>query len=258
MSIYSELVETTANAGFAKVNLLKNKPIAYLLLSAMAGFFVGLGIFLLITVGGQLAGTPAVKIGIGISFGIALSLVIMVGSELFTGNNFILTVSALEKKVTWLDSVLIWLSSYIGNLLGSLFAAWLYVSAGLAKGKTAAFVLKVAEAKMSMPENELFFRGVLCNILVCLAVLTALKMKSESGKLIMIFWCLYAFITCGYEHSIANMTLLTVALLIEHSANISVSGFIYNLSYVTLGNFVGGSLFLGLGYWLIGKNGKTT
>lgn len=257
MSVYNELVNTTANAGVAKVSLLKEKPAQYLLLSAMAGFFVGLGIFLLLTVGGQLAGTPAVKIGIGISFGIALSLVIMVGSELFTGNNYILTISALEKKVSWLDALYIWAASYIGNFAGSVFAAWLFVSAGLAKGKTAAFVLKVAEAKMTMPANELFFRGILCNILVCLAVLTALKMKSESGKLIMIFWCLYAFITCGYEHSIANMTLLSVALLIEHVQTISVGGLFNNLVFVTLGNFVGGAVFLGLGYWFIGKNAKT-
>lgn len=81
-------------------------------------------------------------------------------------------------------------------------------------------------------------RGILCNILVCLAVWCFFKLKSESGKLIMIFWCLFAFITTGYEHSVANMTLLSAALLIPHPMQISMAGFWYNMTAVTLGNIV--------------------
>lgn len=78
-------------------------------------------------------------------------------------------------------------------------------------------------------------------------------MKSESGKLIMIFWCLFAFITCGFEHSIANMTVLSIGVLIPHSETISLLGMFNNLLPVTLGNFIGGALFLGGSYYYIGK-----
>ena len=253
MSTYSDLINLTSKAGVNKVKLLKGSPFRYLLLSLMAGFFVGLGIFLITTVGGALSGSVSTKIVMGISFGIALSLVIMVGSELFTGNNYIMTVAALEKDITWIDAIKVWTLSYVGNLIGSLLLSWIFTQSGLNTGSTGSFILKVAESKMTLPWLELFYRGVLCNILVCIAVLCSIKMKSEAGKLIMIFWCLYAFITCGFEHSIANMTLLSAALMVDHPETVSIIGFIHNIIPVTIGNFIGGAGFLGYGYWLIGR-----
>ena len=114
-------------------------------------------------------------------------------------------------------------------------------------------MLKSAAGKMAPTSVELFLRGIMCNILVCLAAWSFYKLKSEAAKLIMIFWCLYAFITAGFEHSIANMTLLTIALMIPHKANVSLQGYIHNLTAVTLGNFVGGAIFVGLAYWYISK-----
>ena len=96
--MYGELIEAIAGAGRTKADLLRNKPAAYFLLSMLAGLYVGLGILLIFTIGGVLEGATATRIVMGVSFGIALSLVIMAGSELFTGNNLILTVSSLEKK----------------------------------------------------------------------------------------------------------------------------------------------------------------
>ena len=102
---------------------------------------------------------------------------------------------------------------------------------------------------MAAPAGELFFRGVLCNILVCLAVWTAIKAKNEMAKLTLIFWCLFAFIGSGFEHSIANMSLLAMGLMIPHPAAITVGGYVYNLAFVTAGNIVGGAILIGALYW---------
>lgn len=254
--MFSEEINNVATSAVNKSKLLKKSKMRYLTAAALAGVYVGFGILLIFTIGGLLsaAESPATKIVMGISFGIALSLVIMAGSELFTGNNMIMTIGSLEKKVAWLDSINIWIYSFVGNFLGSVVLAGVFVGAGLAKGSTAAFILKVSEGKMAMPTMELFLRGVLCNMLVCLAVWCAFKLKEETAKLIMIFWCLFAFITAGFEHSIANMTLLSISLMIPHTAAISIGGLAHNLLWVTLGNFVGGAVFIGAAYWFITKD----
>jgi nitrite transporter NirC len=95
---------------------------------------------------------------------------------------------------------------------------------------------------------------MLCNWLVCLAVWSAMRATSEAGKLIMIFWCLFAFIGAGFEHSIANMTLLGIGLLQEHPDTVSWGGFVHNLVPVTLGNIVSGALFVGAAYWFAAAN----
>lgn len=251
--MYQELIQSLTNAAVAKEGLLKKGLLRYLLLAMFAGFFVGLGIILIFTIGGVLGDSPAKRIVMGLSFGIALSLVLMVGSELFTGNNMIMTVGSLEKKVSWITTLKIWIYSYIGNLLGSVLVAWLYFMTNLAKGDVGNFIIKVTETKMNAPFSDLFFRGILCNVLVCLAVLTFIKLKEETAKLIMVFWCLFAFITSGFEHSIANMTLMAIGLFLPHPETVSVAGYMANLVPVTLGNMVGGAIILGLGYWLVGR-----
>ncbi|MBU3114611.1 formate/nitrite transporter family protein [Clostridium lacusfryxellense] len=253
--MFSEEINKVSISAVKKSELLKKSKMRYLTSSALAGIYVGFGILLIFTIGGLLSASqsPATKIVMGASFGIALSLVIMAGSELFTGNNMTMTIGSLEKKVTWLDSANIWIYSFLGNFAGSVALAAIFVGAGLAKGTTAAFILKTSQAKMATPSMELFLRGILCNMLVCLAVWCAIKLKEETAKLIMIFWCLFAFITTGFEHSIANMTLLSVSLMVPHGAAISMGGLAHNLIWVTLGNFVGGAVFIGAAYWYISK-----
>lgn len=253
--MYSEEINKVSAAAVIKSKFLKKSKMRYLTSAALAGIYVGFGILLIFTIGGLLSesGSPATKIVMGASFGIALSLVIMAGSELFTGNNMVMTIGSLEKKVTWLDSINIWIFSFVGNFIGSIVVAALFVGGGLAKGSAATFILKASQGKMAMPTMELFLRGILCNMLVCLAVWCAFKLKEETAKLIMIFWCLFAFITTGFEHSIANMTLLSVSLMIPHGAAISARGLAHNLLWVTLGNFVGGAVFIGAAYWYISK-----
>lgn len=102
---------------------------------------------------------------------------------------------------------------------------------------------------MAALPQELFFKGILCNILVCLAVLAGIKLKEETARLIMVFWCLFAFITAGFEHSVANMTLLMMGIMYK---GITLNGYFYNLLFVTLGNIVGGG-FIGYACYYLGK-----
>lgn len=254
--MFNQEFESVCNAAKSKVKLLKNNPAGYFISSMMSGIYVGIGIMLIFTAGGLLnaANSPATKIVMGISFGIALSLVVMAGAELFTGNNFIMSAASFSKQVKWIDTTKVWLFSFIGNLVGSILIGVMFFMTGLAKGPVGDFIVKTSAAKMSIGFGELFFRAVFCNLLVCVAIWCTFRCKSEVAKLIMIFWCLFAFITIGFEHSVANMTLLTIGVLVGSSSDVSISGYIYNIGVSTLGNMVGGILFIALPYYLISKN----
>ena len=112
------------------------------------------------------------------------------------------------------------------------------------------FLATGAAAKMSAPFVQLLMRGILCNILVCLATWCGVKLKNEAAKLIMVWWCLFAFVTCGFEHSIANMTQLTVALLDPAGQAVTIGGYFYNLITVTIGNMIGGIIFVAIPYFI--------
>lgn len=253
--MFEETKNTLSDAAVKKASFLNQSIGRYLVASSWAGTYVGLGIILIMVVGGISAasGSAFTKVFMGLAFGIALSLVIMAGSELFTGNNLIMVVGALDKKVTWLDAFKIWGASYTGNFVGSFIIGGLFVMTNISGTATGDFILKVAEGKMNGDFMSLMVKGILCNLLVCLAVLCAVKMKSESGKLIMIFWCLFAFITAGFEHSIANMTIFAMGLFMPHPETISVVGMFANLIPVTIGNFIGGGLMLGGTYFYMGN-----
>lgn len=253
--MFTETKNLLSEIAVKKVAFYEKSIGRYLIASMWAGAYVGFGIFLIMTIGGigETYSIPLTKVLMGVSFGIALSLVIMAGSELFTGNNLILTVGALDGKVTWKQTLKLWTFSFIGNFIGSFIIGYLFVNINISGSETGDFILSVATKKMSADIIVLFIKGILCNILVCLAVLCSIKLKSESAKLIMIFWCLFAFITSGFEHSIANMSIFAMALFMDHVSPISIYGMIYNLIPVTLGNMVGGSLFLGVSYYYLGK-----
>lgn len=245
-----------ATAAASKVAMLRRNPGGYFAASVLAGMFIGFGILLIFTIGGLLGNQPYTKIVMGASFGIALSLVIIAGAELFTGNNMIMADGVIGHTVTIGDVVRVWGVCYIGNWVGAVILSLLFVAAQGAVGPVGQFIAQGAAGKMALPPLALFFRGVLCNILVCLAAWCGFRCKSDSGKLIMIFWCLFAFITTGFEHSIANMTLLTVSLFAPFGAAVSVGGYVYNLVFVTLGNIVGGVVFLAIPYGLMARQTK--
>ncbi|MGI6731734.1 MAG: formate/nitrite transporter family protein [Anaerovoracaceae bacterium] len=249
--MFSEDVAVALNSAQKKLALLDRKPVGYFLASMLGGIYVGFGIILIFTIGGLLGDAPYTKIVMGVSFSIALSLVVIAGSELFTGNNLIMALGILNKTVTATQTLKLWLVCWIGNWVGSFFLATIYWGTGYATGAVGTFIAGTAAAKMSVPFLPLLLRAVLCNVLVCLAIWCSFRCKSESGKLIMIFWCLFAFITSGFEHSIANMTLLSISLLSPMGAAISIGGYFYNILVVSLGNILGAILFLAIPYHLI-------
>jgi len=252
--MFNDEITAVSNAAKAKNNLLGNNPMGYILAAVLAGIFIGIGILLALTAGGLLTGNPFARIVMGCVFGGALSLVVMAGGELFTGNVFVMAVGFAKKNVSAGVCLKIWALSYLGNLTGSIILSVIFVWCGLAAGSVGAFISSAAEVKMSIPPLALICRGVLCNVLVCLAVWCSFRCKSEAAKLIMIFWCLLALLTTGYEHCIVNMTLLTVSLLSPAAgAAVSLSGWIYNIALSTVGNIIGGIVFVALPYSVISK-----
>jgi nitrite transporter NirC len=241
-----ETLNLISEAGKSKFNTLKSHPAGYLLLSILAGIYIGFGILLVFSISGQLEGSPFTKLLMGSAFACALSLVIIAGAELFTGNNLVMTVSTLKKETTAKDMLRLWGICYIGNLIGSITLAGIFTLTGLCSGNTLTAVMNGVNAKISATPVELLFRGFLCNVLVCLAVWCSFRCKSEAGKLIMVFWCILAFFTSGFEHSIANMTLFSLAVISDSSV---LSGCLMNLLFVTIGNILGGSC-LALCYYL--------
>lgn len=254
--MHNETLEKLTVAAKNKVNLLNSSRLKYIVSSGFAGLYVGIGILLIFTIGGLLtsANSPMTKIMMGVSFAIALSLVVMTGSELFTGNNMVMTAGTLNKGTSTKDLLRVWAYSFVGNLLGSLLVAGLFVGTGLVnKGAVMEFFATTSLAKASLPFMDLFFRGVLCNILVCVAVMCSFRTNDDTAKLIIIFMCLFAFITSGFEHSVANMTIFGVALFSSAIKGATLMGAIYNLFVVTLGNIAGGALVMGAGAYILGK-----
>lgn len=135
--------------------------------------------------------------------------------------------------------------------VGSVLSVAVFQITGIPSGDTAAYFGKIAAGKVGLAPVPLLARAVLCNILVCLAVWCGAKMKTESGKLIMIFWCIFVFMVCGFEHSIANMSIVGVAVA---NGSVSVGQYFYSILMATVGNMVGGVCFVALPYHLISKD----
>lgn len=256
--MFKEEFTAAANGAAAKSRLLKNNPPGYFLLSVLAGMYIGFGVLLVFTLSGALQGAPYTKLVMGCCFGVALSLVVIAGAELFTGNNLVMAAGMLKKTVTAGESIRLWLICWIGNLAGGVLLALLFNATGLYSDATLAAMTAAAAGKMSAGFIPLLTRGILCNMLVCLAVWSGFRCRTESGKLIMIFWCLLAFFATGFEHSVANMTLLTLSLL-NNGGNeaISMGGYWYNLLTVTAGNMIGGIVLVAIPYFCAGAEKKT-
>jgi nitrite transporter NirC len=252
--IFEDDFSAVAAAARKKSDFLSRNPLGYFVSSMMAGIHVGFAVLLLSTIGGVMAGDHIAKILMGVSFGIALSLVIVAGSDLFTGSNLVMTAGALDGEVRWSDALRVWIVCHIGNWVGSILLALLFWKTGLSTEAIGTFIVNTTAGKMNVQPIPLFIRGILCNILVCLGVWCGYKCKSESGRLIMIFWCVYAFISTGFEHSVANMTMLTLGLLLPHGAEVSIGGYFYNILLVSAGNLVGGAVFVAMPYFMMKKS----
>jgi len=252
--MYLDTLDHFAAVAERKAAMIRSHPLPFFVSAMMAGAYVGLGIILIFSVGATI--DPAWRrLVMGASFGIALTLVIFAGSELFTGHTMFMTIGRLRRRISGSDLAASWTLSWLGNLAGAVLLGLTFVAGGggalLAEG--APLLNGVAAAKMNAPAGELFARAILCNWLVCLAIWMAARTTSDSAKLGVIFWCLFAFIASGYEHSVANMTLFSIALLGNHPETVSLAGMAHNLLWVTLGNAVAGSLFMAAGYWFASK-----
>ncbi|UWR42320.1 formate/nitrite transporter family protein [Phaeobacter inhibens] len=248
---YSDTVLGFAQLAQKKSQNLRTDPLAFLILALKAGAFVGAGILLIFSVGQGVEGAFR-PIVMGASFGIALTLVVFAGAELFTGHTMYMTHGLLTGTSSLKDLACCWVASWSGNLVGAILLAALFVIGGggliLGAGEDA-LLYKVAAKKMHGSAPQLFAKAVLCNWLVCLALWCAARSKDDVTKCIVIFWCLYAFIAAGFEHSVANMTVFSVALLSDHPESISLAGAAHNLTFVTLGNAFAGAGIMGYGYW---------
>jgi nitrite transporter NirC len=248
--MFLETVDQFAAVATAKSAYQRRSPLGFWISSMMAGAYVGLGIILIFCVGASV--DPSIRpMVMGASFGIALTLVIFAGSDLFTGHTMFMTFGWLRGRTSLRDLSASWLGTWAGNLAGCVVLAVIFVAGGggLALGAKSQLLVAVAAAKMNAPALELVARAMLCNWLVCLAIWTSARMTNDTAKCIAIFWCLYAFIASGFEHSVANMTLLSIALLTEHPATVTLGGMGWNLLWVTLGNVLSGAGIMGLGYW---------
>ena len=249
----SDTVLGFAQTARTKADMLAGNSLGFGVSSMMAGAYVGMGILLIFSVG-QGADPSIRNLVMGASFGIALTLVIFAGSELFTGHTMYMTLGRLTGTVTTAELLRCWVATWLGNLFGSALLAALFVIGGggvVLQAGGQDLLHAVAERKMHAPPLELLARAILCNWLVCLAIWSAARTKNDAAKCILIFWCLYAFIAAGFEHSVANMTVFAVALLSQGPETLTLAGAAGNLFWVTLGNTLAGAIFMGLGYWLV-------
>jgi nitrite transporter len=249
--MYTDTIDGFVKVAEKKLAFLRQSPGGFFVASMLAGAYVGLGIILIFTLG---ADVPADlrKLVMGATFGIALTLVIIAGAELFTGHTMFMALRRYRGTGTLGDIGASWAMTWAGNLAGALLLVALFDMGGGGGllGSPDGLVMKVAAIKMNASGASLFARAVLCNWLVCLAIWMAARVDSDIAKCAVIFWCLLAFIASGFEHSVANMTLLGLALAGNHPETVSIAGFAWNLAWVTLGNIVGGALFVGGAYYV--------
>ncbi|MDT8859649.1 formate/nitrite transporter family protein [Alkalihalobacillus sp. MEB130] len=252
--MYKETLEKINGMAVGKRELLEASLPRFLVSACLAGAYIGLAVVLSFTIGGVFTevSAPLASLLVGLSFGVALVLIIFAGAELFTGNNMFFTVSTLSGATTWKETIRNWVWCYFGNFMGAtLFCVLIFFSGVFSGISNDHFLMTVAANKMSLSTSELFFRGVLCNWLVCLAIWCTMRTQNDAAKIMIITWILLTFIVSGYEHSIANMAILGLALIHPSPDTVTLAGYVGNLIPVTIGNVVGGTVFVGGLYWFL-------
>jgi formate/nitrite transporter len=258
-----EIAENVLAVGKAKTTL---NFWTVFVLAILAGVYIAFGAQLATMVTHDAAryfGVGFAKFLGGSVFSVGLMLVVIGGAELFTGNNLIMT-GVVKGVVSLKDMIKNWIIVYAGNFVGSLLIVILMFWTGLWAVNTfrvGASALSIANAKVNLTFMQAFSRAILCNMLVCLAVWMALAGKDIVSKIFAIYFPIMAFVAAGFEHSIANMyfipmgimlktqsAVVTVAGLTDKISNLTWMGLVNNLIPVTLGNIVGGALFVGAVY----------
>jgi formate/nitrite transporter len=241
-----EMSKAISNIGESKA---KETVFELFIFGVLAGIYIAFGAAVATAVlsGGTLDSGLA-RFFAGSVFSLGLILVLILGSELFTGN-ILMSIGLIYQKYSFNRVLRNWLIVYFGNFFGALLIAWfvfksgIFVQAGTltAIGSTA---IKIAEAKLQLTFCEALFRGILCNMLVCLAVIMCISSKTIGGKILGIYFPIMAFVASGYEHSVANMYFLPAGMMAKAEF---LSGFLtilHNLIPVTIGNIIGGLLIV--------------
>ena len=267
-----ELANTFVGVGVKKACLpIRNM----LILGILAGVYIGFAAHLATTVatgwtiGGETALFGLRKFFIGAVFSVGLMLVIIPGSELFTGNN-LMTVALCHGKLGFGGILRNWIPVYLSNLIGSVILAWIIASAsGLLNGDVGGTAINIAYGKVAASDGHnfaFFFRGIGCNFLVCLAVMIAIAARDIAGKIWGIFFPIMAFVTSGFEHCVANTYFIPAGIFAKALPSaVEASGksaeqlaglnwgamWTNNLIAVTLGNIVGGAIFVGVVYYFV-------
>ena len=228
-------------------------------LAVLAGAFIALGA-LFYTVTMTTGKGVAVPFGLhrlagGVTFSLGLVLVVVGGAELFTGNNLIAMAWA-SGRVTTQQIMRNWGWVYLGNLVGAVGTAalvWLADIQSMGDGSVGETMVQIARSKISLDPVSAVARGILCNVLVCLAVWLCMGARSVTDKILAIVFPITGFVACGFEHSVANMYFLPmgVALAAGTAAPLSAVDAISNLALVTIGNIFGGTVLVALVYWTV-------
>ena len=246
----AQIAVLVEQGGVAKVRL---SAVQTATLGTLAGAFIAFGaMFYTLTVTGSDLGFGPGRLLGGVAFSLGLILVLVGGAELFTGNNLIVMAWA-ERKVTGRELLRNWVLVYLANFVGALGTVALFYLAGaleLSGGAVAQSAARIAETKLNLDFSTAFFRGVLCNALVCLAVWLSFAARDVAGKILAIIFPISAFVALGFEHSVANMYLIPIGML-ANGGGFDVAALLGNLVPVTLGNIVGGSGLVALTYWLV-------
>lgn len=251
-----EALRKVEQLALKKHGIFKQSVIRYLARSMLASMFIGFGVIVAFKTGNYfyLEHSPLTYPMAAITFGAAIILISYGGGDLFTGNTFYYTFASLRKKLSWRETAKLWVMSYAGNLLGAAaFAFMIYTTGLFDDANVNGFLLSVVDKKMHTPASELFFRGILCNWLVCLAFFIPMSFKDDGAKMFAMMLFVFCFFISGYEHSIANMCTFAIALVLNHPGTISLEGVVHNLVPVTLGNLIGGGALMGFMYFFVNK-----
>jgi len=235
-----------------------------IVLSLLAGFYIAFGAQLATVVmqdAASFVGTGIARLLGGSVFSLGLMLVVICGAELFTGNS-LLTKAALHGEISWAKMFENWGIVIAGNLAGSIFFAWLMYRSNLwQSGQLADYAVSIAVTKTSLPFDVALVRGILCNWLVCLAVFMATAARDIPGKIFACYMPIMAFVASGFEHSVANMYFIPTGLFLAGELRLTEphltwSDFMMgNLLPVTLGNILGGVVFVAFAYWFVHLKG---
>lgn len=239
-----------------KHKVYEQSVVRYVSRAMLASMFIGFGVIVAFKTGNYfyIEHSPFAYPMAAITFGAAIILIAYGGGDLFTGNTFYYTYAALRRRMKWLDVIRLWVLSYFGNILGAGAFALLILLTGLfADESVNGFLLQVVDKKMHAPVMELFFRGILCNWLVCLAFFIPMSLQGDGPKMFAMMLFVFCFFISGYEHSIANMCTFAIALVLNHPGTISWGGVMHNLIPVTAGNLIGGGVLMAVMYHYVNK-----